>query len=264
MTASSSPATLAASADHVTRGALPQELLQQLPHDRRHLQQYAQCPHGAQFAFGAGDTPLDRFVRNITRRSSREYATQWSAEAWWQAMRMYVTMRRRDKDTWTIHPGLLPEWLHAAVGHLVWPEDDAPAPSLFGVMLANVEWFDLAAAHPTQLTLTQQFDPAPSVEQIETAFALVKRSGGTPRMYVTLVPGERLDSPIEAQLEALYATWPETFDAPVDGVSAALGGPAIGPAERTTRFPDQILVSWEWMGFWTTTDDAAKRALPAE
>lgn len=212
------------------------------------------------FDFGRGPTALDRHVAwLVTDHHGYDYAKRiGTAHAWATAYESYKSFRNVSGTSIMCRPKSLPDWLFEAVQEHAYRDSDTPGPSCFAAFSTAIDWFALAKDHPEELFLIVDFDPAPTVQQIEKALRAAQERSAEADLWVTCEPSAYPGGGFAISLGGLFIT-PQTIDAELESLIAReLGGvPAFIDPSQPKR------LEWAWMTYWPEKD-ATSESVPSE
>lgn len=199
------------------------------------------------FDFGRGTTALDRHVAWLaTDHHGYDYAKRIGTEyAWATAYDSYKSFRNVAGTSIMCQPRSLPDWLFEAVQEHAQRDSDTPGPSCFSAYSTAIDWFALAKKHPEELFLVVDFDPAPTVQQIEQALRAAQERSAEVDLWVTCEPPAEPGGAFTVDLGGLFIT-PRSGDTELESIiERELDGvPAfIDPSKPKT-------LEWAWMTQW--------------
>lgn len=198
------------------------------------------------FDFGKGPTALDAHVAwLVTDHHGYDYAKQWTPLQWQISHDCLKAFTHSETHYVMDNTAPLPPWLLKAVDTHARPDTDTPGPSCFSATSTAVDWFTLAKEHPEELVLLVDFEPAPTVKQIENALRAAQARSAEVDLWITCAPPEELGGHFAVSLEALFIT-PRAGDTEVESIiERELGGVAafISSAQPQT-------LEWAWMTQW--------------
>lgn len=211
----------------------------------------------AGFDFGRGSTALDRHVAwLVTDHHGYDYAKSIGTEyAWATAYDSYKSFRNVAGTSIMCKPRSLPEWLFEAVQEHARRDSDTPGPSCFAATSTAIDWFALAKEHSEELFLVVDFDPAPTVQQIEKALRAAQERSAEVDLWVTCEPSAYSGGGFAVSLGGLFIT-PRAGDTDlVSIIERELGGV---PAFIDPRQPKTL--EWAWMTQWPEAPATSENA----
>ncbi|POH72185.1 hypothetical protein [Arthrobacter glacialis] len=149
------------------------------------------------FDFGRGPTALDSHVAwLVTDHHGYDYAKQWTPWQWQISHACLNAFTHSETHYVMDNTAPLPPWLLKAVDTHATPDTDSPGPMCFAARSTAIDWFALAKDHPEELVLSQWFEPAPTVQQIEKALRAAQARSAEVDLWVMCGPLQNLAGPL--------------------------------------------------------------------
>lgn len=208
------------------------------------------------FDFGRGPTPLDRFVHIVLSPSvgddRYEDACRFTTYSWQCAQEMYYNTESRHGSLVYTGTTVIPEWLQEITHKASSLDPQMGGPTLMTAYPANVDWFALAAEHPTDIELSVDFEDAPTLAQIKESVSLAQEAGLDYRLGVLICPATAEGEPLSVCLDELVLVGVQRESSTVASISEALGG--VNPEAANCRpSAGTEAWGWEWMSYWPST-----------